>query len=120
MRTVLLSSLGALFLLLGPAALATSQESIPPSPSCPEKEQAQAVEQARTALAKKLGLEEKQLVLESAKAATWGNASLGCPEPDRMYAQVVTKGYAVVFSADGKQHKVHVAGKRIVFCASKS
>jgi hypothetical protein len=78
-----------------------------------------AAERARAHLAKVLDVPSEQIAVESAKAATWPDASLGCPEPDHMYAQVVTDGYQVVLRIEDDTHEVHVAGARAVLCKKK-
>ncbi len=84
------------------------------------KERERAVARAKTLLADKLGVEESKIAVESAKAATWPDAALGCPEKDHMYAQVVTSGWAVVLESQGKTHEVHVGRGRAVICPSKA
>ena len=37
----------------------------------------------------------------------WGDASLGCPEPDVLYAQVLTPGFRLVFEHEGQRHEYH-------------
>jgi hypothetical protein len=82
----------------------------------PKKEKAEAVSRAKTYLGKSLKVEPSGIGLQSAEPATWPDAALGCPEKDRMYAQVLTKGYTVILEADGKKHELHVAGSRVVSC----
>ncbi|HEY3383669.1 MAG TPA: hypothetical protein VGK32_18040 [Vicinamibacterales bacterium] len=101
-------------LLVVPLALFAQSPGGGASPS--EKDKAAAVERARTFLSKKLEVPVERLTLDSATAATWPDASLGCPEKDRMFAQVLTNGFKVLFKADGKTHEVRVAGKRVVSC----
>jgi hypothetical protein len=84
------------------------------------KERQQAVARARTQLAVKLGVEPGDILVESAKQARWPNSALGCPEGGRMYAQVVTDGWAVLLKAKGAVHEVHVAGRRAVICPEKA
>jgi hypothetical protein len=48
-----------------------------------------------------VGLGDVRIV--RAEAVTWSDASLGCPEEDMMYAQVLTPGYWVVLEAGGQQ-----------------
>jgi hypothetical protein len=85
-------------------------------PADPAKEKAAAVTRAKDHLVKTLEVRAEDVTLESATAATWPDASLGCPEKDRMYAQVITTGYKVVLKVEGKTHEVHVAGSRAVSC----
>ena len=84
------------------------------------KQKAAAVERARSFLAAKLDIPASRITLGGATAATWPDASLGCPEKDRMYAQVVTPGFRIVMKVDGRPYEVHVAGGRAVECGGKA
>ena len=37
----------------------------------------------------------------------WADASLGCPQPGHVYAQVVTPGYRVILAVGGQQYDYH-------------
>lgn len=89
-----------------------------PAPN-PAEARAEAVERAKAYLADTLKLSAKEIELESAVKTKWPDASLGCPEKDRMYAQVVTSGWTVTLKAGGRTHEVHVSGKRVVSCPAK-
>lgn len=54
-----------------------------------------------------VGLGEVQIV--RAEAVTWSDASLGCPEADQMYAQVLTDGYWIVLEAGGTEFDFRMA-----------
>jgi hypothetical protein len=71
---------------------------------------------ARTDLAKRLGLEERQVKKVSMEPRTWPDASLGCPKPDTMYAQVETPGYLIELEASGKKYAYHSDRRRVVRC----
>jgi hypothetical protein len=71
---------------------------------------------ARTDLAKRLGIEERAIKKVSVQAKTWPDASLGCPKPDEMYAQVETEGYLIELEAGGKKYAYHSDRKRAVPC----
>ena len=59
-------------------------------------------------LAGELGVAAADLEVVSATAMTWPDASLGCPQPGMMYAQVLTPGYLVVIrDAGGAESQVH-------------
>ncbi len=106
--------------LLGAAPVLFAQEA-PRSAVQPDQQKAreQAIERARTWLHEKLDVDEAKMKVESAVAATWPDAALGCPQKGHMYAQVVTEGWAVTIEADGKTHEVHVSGRRAVSCEPK-
>ncbi|MCO6450672.1 MAG: hypothetical protein J5I90_07760 [Caldilineales bacterium] len=38
----------------------------------------------------------------------WNDSSLGCPQPDYLYAQVITPGYKVTVEVAGETHFVHM------------
>ena len=71
---------------------------------------------ARTDLAKRLGIEEGKVKKLSVEPRIWPDASLGCPKPDTMYAQVETPGYLIELQASGKTYAYHGDRKRVVFC----
>jgi hypothetical protein len=66
------------------------------------------------------GVDAGSLQLVSVEAVEWPDASLGCPEPDMMYAQVVTPGYRVVLDAQGQTIELHTDAQQppqVVTCA---
>ena len=75
-----------------------------------------AIALAKKTLAGKLGVAAAAPQLDKAEAVDWADASLGCPEPGMMYAQLITPGYKVSLKVGGKTHDVHVAGTRAVMC----
>ena len=59
-------------------------------------------------LAGELGVDSASLEVVSATAMTWPDASLGCPQPGMLYAQVLTPGYLVVIrDGGGVERRVH-------------
>jgi hypothetical protein len=114
--TVALVTLAA---LLATGAILTAQVPVGPAPADAEKEKAAAVDRARTFLSKRLSVPADQFTVGSADPATWPDASLGCPEKDRMYAQVMTRGFKVVLKSGDTSHEVHVAGTQAVLCERK-
>lgn len=60
--------------------------------------------------------------LQAHDAATWSSTALGCPEPGRSYAQIVTTGYEVMLSILGEQAIYHVdqTGTAIVECKGET
>ena len=68
---------------------------------------AEAEAYAKKDLAARLAIPgDKIKILESGEA-TWPDASLGMPEPGRMYAQMLTEGFRVVLEAAGKKYAYH-------------
>lgn len=48
-----------------------------------------------------------QITVVSTEQVEWSNASLGCPQPDMMYAQVITPGYRIILAANGQTYQYH-------------
>lgn len=71
---------------------------------------------ARQTVASALGLEiaATRVVLEEAR--DFPDASLDCPEPGMLYAQVITPGSRVIVEAEGRRFDVRVAGTRGRIC----
>lgn len=74
------------------------------------------VEQARADLAGRLGSSAGSFTVKRAEAIEWPDASLGCPKPGMVYAQVITPGYLIVLGADGKEYEYHADRRRVVYC----
>lgn len=48
------------------------------------------------------------LTLVEARAVTWSDASLGCPEPGQMYTQALVDGFWVVIEVEGIEYDFRV------------
>jgi hypothetical protein len=70
----------------GPAGVAV------PSASVPRDVRRAVVADA----AKRFGVADTAVVLTRAEKVTWNDASLGCPEPGQVYAQMLVEGFRVV------------------------
>lgn len=69
----------------GPAGESVSTASVP-----------RAVRRAVVAdAARRFKVAESAVVLAQAEKVTWSDASLGCPEPGRMYAQMLVEGFRI-------------------------
>jgi hypothetical protein len=68
-------------------------------------------------LAQKLGVSLNDIRVVSVEETTWSDGSLGCPQPGKVYAQVITPGFRVVFEANGQRYEYHTDKERhIVLC----
>lgn len=63
------------------------------------------------------------LTLDMVDNWTWdqedfNDASLGCPQPDQMYAQVITRGYIITFTQDGTtyDYRTSADGSALFLC----
>jgi hypothetical protein len=69
---------------------------------------------ARQDLAERLGVSPDEIVLQDVEEVEFSDASLGVPEPGKMYAQVITPGFVIRLEVDGKSYEYHAAGERVV------
>lgn len=69
-------------------------------------------------LAAQFELSRSDIELLGFEPATWPSTALGCPEPGRSYAQIVTSGYRVALRILDEQTVYHVdeSGKAMVEC----
>ena len=86
---------------------------VPPTP---------ALTAAVAHLAAELDISPEEVNALSSEPVEWPDASLGCPQPGMMYAQVVTPGYLFLLEAAGEQYEVHtdLAGQSVVVCQPDS
>ncbi len=76
----------------------------------------QMVYMAKEDLAKRLGIPADSITVESVDQVDWSDASLGCPEPGKVYAQVITPGFRILLKADGKTYEYHAGARHVVHC----
>jgi len=65
------------------------------------------LEKVLSDLASRLYIKREEIEVVSVERVTWPDTSLGCPEPGKMYAQVLTPGYRIVLKAGGKTYEYH-------------
>jgi hypothetical protein len=59
------------------------------------------------AAAKQFGVAANDVVVTRAEQVTWSDGSLGCPEPGRMYTQMLVQGYRVTARSADAQSVFH-------------
>src|SRR5687768_12515424 len=60
-----------------------------------------AVQAAVADLARRRGIDAARVRIGSVEAVDWPDAGLGCPEPGRVYVQVITPGWRTTLEVDG-------------------
>ena len=77
-----------------------------------------AADAARADLAARLDIDAEEPELVGLMPDEWGDTSLGCPDEDTAYAQVVTSGYSVMLDHMGTEYEYHVSsdGAIVVLC----
>ncbi|MGC9396448.1 MAG: hypothetical protein ACP5J4_16515 [Anaerolineae bacterium] len=84
-----------------------------PVPQLGSDAEAQELSELRMQVAEQLGLSDRALTVVTTEQVTWPDMSLGCPQPDMAYAQVVTPGWRIVFVDDeGQEYDVHTTENR--------
>jgi hypothetical protein len=72
--------------------------------------------EAQQDLARHLNVPATEIKLVGSGEASWGDASLGCPEPGMQYAQVVTKGRILKFRHREREYTYHADATRAIPC----
>jgi hypothetical protein len=77
---------------------------------------------AKADAAARKGVAEKEITVVSADRVTWSDASMGCPAPGRMYAQVLTPGYRIVLKVGQEKLSYHAGsvGKPVLCPADRA
>ncbi len=79
------------------------------------------VKLAKEDLASRKGIDKDDITVVNIESVDWPDAGLGCPEPGKVYAQVVTPGYRIFLSYEKKKYKYHSDKEnRVVYCESRS
>jgi hypothetical protein len=65
---------------------------------------------ATTDLAGRLGVDESTINVALVEEVTWSDASLGCPDPDMSYAQVITDGLRILLESNGAVYDYRSGG----------
>ena len=73
-------------------------------------------ELAKRTLADSLDIPMTKITVDSIRAVEWRDGSIGCPEPDMAYAQVITPGHKILLMVDGRTYAVHEANGRAKVC----
>lgn len=66
-------------------------------------------------LAGRLGVPYDNVTLANYEAREFSDTSLGLPQPDEVYAQVITPGYIIDLEAAGETYRYHVGGGVVIF-----
>jgi hypothetical protein len=88
-----------------------------PTAIVPPAEAREAVRLAIEDLIKRRGLRAPDIRLLRVEAVEWSDTSLGCPQADMVYAQVITPGFRVTLWARGLEYEYHTdEGRFAVWC----
>jgi len=62
---------------------------------------------AREDLAARWSVTDEEIEVVSARRVTWGDGSIGCPEPGMMYTQALVPGFYVHLRVNGQDAYFH-------------
>jgi hypothetical protein len=99
-----------LMVLAAPVAASAQGQEEPPD---------SVIQAAVDAASANLGVPAENLIVVMTAQRDWADSSLGCPEPDRTYAQVITPGYVVTVDTDDLATEIQVntdTGSRAAIC----
>ncbi|HWQ13925.1 MAG TPA: hypothetical protein VNL77_14090 [Roseiflexaceae bacterium] len=77
------------------------------------------VEKAKQDLARLLEIDVQEITVIRAEPVEWNDSSLGCPQPDASYLQVITPGYQIELSAQGQPYTYHTDTSGVVIRCEK-
>ncbi|MEE9247684.1 MAG: hypothetical protein V3U79_03195 [Dehalococcoidia bacterium] len=89
----------------------------PPLPTTDQKGPSgyfQVLALAREDLTQRFGLVPESIQLFEIERVDWPDTSLGNPEPDMFYAQVITSGFKLLLEADDHTYVYHTSLDRVV------
>ncbi|MFV9506792.1 MAG: hypothetical protein AB4911_19755 [Oscillochloridaceae bacterium umkhey_bin13] len=61
----------------------------------------------RADLSQRAGVAPDQITIRVAEAVTWPDGSMGCPQPNMMYPQVLIEGYRAILVANDRDYAYH-------------
>lgn len=76
-----------------------------PTPSDPALQG--LIQKSREDLAQRLSISMAQISLVEVTEVEWSDSSLGCPQPDMAYLEVITPGYRILLQADATVYEYH-------------
>ena len=75
------------------------------------------IERAKVDLAQRLSIPTSQIKVKEIKEISWPDASLGCPQPGTVYAQIPTPGYIITLGYAGDKFEYHASIRGdILYC----
>ena len=100
---------------LTPVKEALGVETSPEPPASMEPGLEPLVTMAVDDLAEHMNITAAEIMLVSAEAVVWPDASLGCPQPDLLYQQVQEDGALIILRVGEREYAYHSGGGREPF-----
>lgn len=111
-------AIGACSASEGDRPSASPPDATTPSPGSPDGATlpARILEPIVADAAARAGVDQAGVTVVRAEPRTWGDASLGCPQPGMYYTQVQVDGYQVIVSAGGVEYDYRAGAGRVIVC----
>jgi hypothetical protein len=106
-KYLLVASLFMAGMLLLAACIPNNPATVSPTPPETGGQASDIPDEIRGAVAALLGVDAVQLQIQDLQQVEWPDACLGLAQPDEMCAEVITPGYRLIVTADGRQYQVH-------------
>jgi hypothetical protein len=104
-----------------PDLLMTPASSTPEPGETSDPDMQELIKHAKADLAKRLGINMDSIIQVKVQSIEWPDTSLGCPQPDVAYAQIVTPGYIIQLEVQGQFYVYHSdRGENIIMCVESS
>jgi hypothetical protein len=72
---------------------------------------------AKDTISAQTEIARRKILIEDIQAIDYRDSSLGCPRAGMSYLQVITPGYRVKASAEGRRFDVRIAGNQALICS---
>jgi len=94
---------------------------IQPLPTPSNSDLQNLVEKAKEDLVQRFSVPLFQINLIEAVAVEWSDSSLGCPQPDMFYLQVITPGYRILLESNAQVYEYHSnRDTYVIYCENPS
>lgn len=70
-------------------------------------------------LARQKNINVDKIGIKEVVRREWGNSSLGCPKPGKLYAQMITPGYLIVLTLNNSDYFYHGGLNKVVLCQNR-
>lgn len=67
------------------------------------------IDQVVERLSSEIDVAADAIEIATTESVEWPDTSLGCPQPDQAYAQVITPGYRIILEVEGEQYEFHTS-----------
>lgn len=81
-----------------------------------EREDMDIARLAAETLAGELNINVNEIEVDTVRAVEWRDTSIGCPQPDQAYGQVITPGHKITLRVGGQFYFVHESRGRAFVC----